>query len=306
MADMPQGACDCHVHVIGPRSDYPMIDERHYTPGLAFHADMMAHLAGKGLQRTVIVQPSVYGTDNRCMLESLDRMAGAGRGIAVVDNAADEAALRVLHARGVRGLRVNVESAGVRNAAAVGRALSQWAERIAPLGWHLQVYASLDTVAHAAPHLTKLPVPVVLDHFVMLPATTQHDPRALVVLGLLRTGRVAVKLSAPYRMDAAGASDARLVDAWAARFVKTAPDQVLWGSDWPHTNREPGKKAHEVSRYHEMPTDMLIDAIHRCAHRRFAGAGASGQSDPALRVLKGRHHQGTPYSDGIDSLCYAA
>jgi predicted TIM-barrel fold metal-dependent hydrolase len=264
MADMPQGACDCHVHVIGPRSDYPMVDERHYTPGLASHADMMAHLASKGLQRALIVQPSVYGTDNRCMLESLDRMAGAGRGIAVVDDTADEAALRVLHARGVRGLRVNVESAGVRNAAAVGRALSRWAERIAPMGWHLQVYASLDTVAYAAPHLAGLPVPVVLDHFAMVPATTQHDdPRALVVLDLLRTGKVVVKLSAPYRMDAVGAPDARLVDAWAARFVKIAPDQVLWGSDWPHTNREPGKKAHEVSRYREMPADTLIDTIYR-------------------------------------------
>ena len=241
-----------------------MVDERHYTPGLATHADLLGHMARNGIERVVIVQPSVYGNDNRCMLDSLDRLEGRARGVAVVDEAANDAALHALHARGVRGLRVNVESAGVRDAAVVGQALCRWAERIAPLGWHLQIYAALDTVVSTAPYLENLAVPVVLDHFAMLPATTLHDDsRARVVLSLLRTGKAVVKLSAPYRMDLSGTPDADLVDAWAARFIQAAPDHVLWGSDWPHTYRESDKKPHEVSRYRDMPAQTLTDAIHR-------------------------------------------
>lgn len=261
---MPPGACDCHVHVIGPRADYPMVDERHYTPGPATHHALQAHLTQSGLLRAVIVQPSVYGTDNRCMLDSLDQMPATGRGIAVVDDAADEASLRALHARGVRGLRINVESAGIRDAAAVGASLARWAERIAPLGWHLQIYAALDTVAAAAPHIKGLAVPVVLDHFAMIPVDTPHtDARVSAVFDLLRRGKAYVKLSAPYRMAANGAPDAAGVDAWAAAFMAVAPERLLWGSDWPHTNREPGKRPHEVSRYRAMPAHTFPEAIAR-------------------------------------------
>ncbi len=261
---LPAGACDCHVHVIGEQSQYPMLPERHYTPGPAPHADLLAHMKRHGLQRAVIVQPSVYGTDNRCLLASLEQMQGMGRGVAVVDDDVEQATLVLLHARGVRGLRVNVESAGIRDAGAVANALSRWAERLAPLGWHLQIYASLDTVAGAAAHLFELAVPVVLDHFAMLPASTPHDDaRALAVLSLLRADKAYLKLSAPYRLDAAGMPANSQVDRWAAAFVQAAPHRVLWGSDWPHTNREPGRKAHELSAYREVPDEALDTAIHR-------------------------------------------
>ena len=261
---LPPGACDCHVHVIGHPAEHPMVDDRHYTPGPATHEELLAHLARNRLSRAVIVQPSVYGSDNRCMLESLDRLQGSGRGIAVVDDEADEKSLRALHARGVRGLRINVESAGIRDAAAVGNSLARWAERIKPLGWHLQIYAALDTVAAAAPHIEGLAVPVVLDHFAMIPVDTPHtDARVSAVFDLLRRGKAYVKLSAPYRMAANGAPDAAAVDAWAAAFVAVAPERLLWGSDWPHTNREPGKRPHEVSRYRAMPAGTLTEAIAR-------------------------------------------
>lgn len=261
---LPEGACDCHVHVIGSQPEYRMVPDRHYTPGPASHTELLAHIRRHGLQRAVIVQPSVYGNDNRCMLASLDRMDGMGRGVAVVGDDVDQTTLRSLHARGVRGLRVNVESAGIRDASAVGQALTRWAERIAPLGWHIQIYASLETVAGAAAHLAELPVPVVLDHFAMVPATTAHDDeRALAILSLVRAGTAYVKLSAPYRLDAAGFPASSLVDRWAAAFVEAAPRQVLWGSDWPHTNRDPGRNAHEVSRYRDVPDEELGRAIHR-------------------------------------------
>jgi Amidohydrolase len=149
----PAGACDCHVHVIGDAATYPMAPERHYTPGAASTTRLRAHLSRNNLARAVIVQPSIYGTDNRCVLDSLRELGRAGRGVAVVEKSISNAALAALSGQGVRGLRINVESASVRDPASVGPALAYWAARVAPLGWDLQVYAALDTVAAALPFL---------------------------------------------------------------------------------------------------------------------------------------------------------
>jgi len=258
---LPAGACDCHVHVIGDPARYPMVADRHYTPRLATPQDLLRHMAGLGLARAVIVQPSVYGTDNRCLLDGLRALNGAGRGVAVLDAAVRPDELQDLHAQGVRGLRINLESTGRSDAQSIRAELAAWARRLAPLGWHLQVYASLDAIAAAAPALAGLPVPVVLDHFAMIPAgTAPRDPRVQAVLDLVARGAAYVKLSAPYRIDAPGAAP-EAVAALAAAFIAGNPDRILWASDWPHTNREPGKAAHEPSAYRQIGSGRLAQGI---------------------------------------------
>jgi len=257
---LPAGACDCHTHVVGDVAYYPMVSERFYTPALAPHEALVHHMQRNHLQRIVIVQPSFYGTDNRCMVDSLMRLQGAGRGIAVVDERLDDAGLEQLHQVGVRGLRINVESSGVRDAKAVEAPLQNWAKRIAHLGWHLQIYATHHTLIDMAPVLDALSVPVVLDHFGMVPADTPHDDKQLhALLDLMAGGNVYVKLSAPYRI-AQTACVAAATDL-AQTFVHLYPQRVLWGSDWPHTNREPGKTAHEVSAYRCIPSATLSESI---------------------------------------------
>ena len=258
--DLPAGACDCHTHVIGDTANYPMVQQRHYTPAAAPHEALLAHLKRNGLQRVVIVQPSVYGTDNRCLLDSLARLQGAGRGIAVLDEDVDEEELARLHASGVRGLRVNVESAGERDARAVETPLRRWAERLARWGWHLQVYAAHTTIAPLAPVLARLPVPVVLDHFAMVPANTGiNDATVHPILALLESGNVYVKLSAPYRIVTTDFVEK--AQPLAHALLRIQPQRVLWGSDWPHTNREPGKSALQVSRYRDIAPDMLVESL---------------------------------------------
>ena len=257
---LPAGACDCHTHVVGEVDRYPMVSDRHYTPALASHEDLVAHMQRVGLQRTVIVQPSFYGTDNRCLLDSLARLQGAGRGIAVVDPGVDASQLMAMHEAGVRGLRVNVESAGVRDVRSVEAPLRYWATRIQDLGWHLQIYASHHTTAALAPTLASLPVPVVLDHFAMVPVGVDSDDAQFQqLINLLESGNVYVKLSAPYRIaqvePVASAADL------AQRFLRANPQRILWGSDWPHTNREAGKASHEVSRYRDFSSESLVDSI---------------------------------------------
>lgn len=258
----PLGACDCHVHVVGAVQDYPMVAQRHYTPGPASVHDLQQHLARNGLQRCVIIQPSFYGTDNRCMLHALRVLAGTGRGVAVLDRQASDEHLRILSAQGIRGLRLNIESSGTGDAKALDTALRYWAARIAPLGWHIQLYASLDTLSRALPVLQNLSVPVVLDHFAMVQDTTpEDDPQAEALRSLVQSGRAYVKLSAPYRIQSASAPAPDAVARIAARYLQANPERVLWGSDWPHTNREPGKTAHQVSAYRQVPSATLQEGI---------------------------------------------
>jgi predicted TIM-barrel fold metal-dependent hydrolase len=240
-----------------------MVAERHYTPGPASVNDLRGHLARNGLQRTVIIQPSFYGSDNRCMLKALHELQGAGRGVAVLDKSASDADLHALHTQGIRGLRLNVESSGDGDIDAISAALTYWAERVAALGWHLQIYASLDALCALSPVLHSLTVPVVLDHFAMVTDSTQaDDARAQAMLSLVRSGRAYVKLSAAYRIQSSRVYDGEAVARIAARYLQANPERVLWGSDWPHTNREPGKTAHQLSAYRQLEPTALLQGIH--------------------------------------------
>lgn len=259
---LPAGACDCHLHVVGDVDRYPMATDRHYTPGLASHEHLLAHMQRLGLQRAVIVQPSFYGADNRCLLDSLAAMQGAGRGIAVVGPLVSASQLTAMHEAGVRGLRINVESAGVRDIQSVEAPLIYWAKRIEEFGWHLQIYASHHTTSALAPVLASLRVPVVLDHFAMVPILVDSNETSLAqLLRLLEGGNVYVKLSAPYRI--AQAEPVVSAVELARRFLRANPERILWGSDWPHTNREEGKASHEVSRYRDFSSESLLDSIER-------------------------------------------
>jgi 2-pyrone-4,6-dicarboxylate lactonase len=87
IAAIPPGACDCHAHVIGPHADYPLVADRSYTPPESPAAAYFAMLDAIGFTRGVLVQPSIYGTDNRLLLEVLRARPDRLRGVAVLDPA---------------------------------------------------------------------------------------------------------------------------------------------------------------------------------------------------------------------------
>lgn len=232
---VPEGACDTHVHVFGPFGEFPLDPGRPYTPGPASAADLRALHQALGVARTVLVQPSPYGTDNSCLLDALAKLGGNARGVAVVDPSAPARTLRDMDAVGVRGVRVNIETYGREDLRAARELLRATADRVAPLaGWHLQIYLGLDTLAALAGDLRRLPVPVVIDHFGMAPAERGTDQEGFdALLGLLADGEAYVKLSAPYRISRRpGYAD---VTPIARALIGACPRQVLWGTDWPHT-----------------------------------------------------------------------
>ena len=257
-ATTPILGCDTHVHVFGPQATYPMLAERHYTSPPACVADLQAHLCGQGLSRVVLVQASVYGYDNSCLLDGLDQLQGQGRGVVVINEATTQEQLQNMHKQGARGARINQESVATRDASRLQAALSRLAAQVASLRWHIQVFAQLPVVAACAPLIRQLyqeyDLHVVLDHFALWRDPSFTDPDAQQVLSLLQDGVVYIKLSGSYRVALQSRPDLLTV---AQRFMSTRADRLLWASDWPHTNRTPGLAAHEVSAYRVIAPDDL-------------------------------------------------
>jgi 2-pyrone-4,6-dicarboxylate lactonase len=234
---MPHGACDCHAHICGPATTYPYSAERIYTPPDATIESYRYLLSILGVERAVLVQPSVYGVDNRAMLAALQAAGPGFRGVAVVEPTISARDVEALHRAGIRGVRLNlVDRREGRNAVPVEivRAL---ADRIAPFGWHIEFLVNLDEAPNFSGAIADLAVPVVLGHL-GYPRAGAHGwvkaPAFEALLRLLAGGRCWIKLTGPYRISNAADLPYEDVDAVAARLAQAAPGRLIWGSDWPH------------------------------------------------------------------------
>jgi predicted TIM-barrel fold metal-dependent hydrolase len=229
----PANACDSHHHIYDAR--FPVSPHwRGGRPDGATVADYRLLQKRLGVTRHVIVQPSTYGVDNRCLLDALEQFGAEARGIVVIDEATGDAELKRMDGLGVRGVRVNFltpQSWGVTTA----ERLQQTAKRIAPLGWHVQVLMSGDQIAQHEAVLADLPVPVVFDHLgrIPQPAGLTH-PGAQAMLRVAEKGRAWIKLSEPYADTKIGPPDYPDSSALARACIQAVPDRVIWGSDWPH------------------------------------------------------------------------
>lgn len=225
-----QGACDCHIHINDPR--FPYLPEAELQPPPATVADYRAVQAALGLQRVVVVQPSSYGTDNRCTLDAVATL-GADRARAIVVVRADEDAhvLFEMHAQGARGVRLNL----VRGATLDIDGLPTLAHRLADLGWHLQLHMHADILVGLESVLMRLPLPIVFDHLARIgPGQGVSHPVWATVRRLLDKGNTWIKLSGPY-LDSQSGAPASMDQLDTVRaLVALAPERMVWGSDWPH------------------------------------------------------------------------
>ncbi|HEY4265682.1 MAG TPA: amidohydrolase family protein [Micropepsaceae bacterium] len=256
-AAMPPGAVDCHNHVMGASAKYPYAAERTYTPPEAPVAALKALRAEIGTARNVLVTPSVYGTDNRCMVDALAELAGTARGIAVLPLDVSDAELHRLNAAGVRGIRIALGGTGRYDSKTAPAALASFATRFAPLGWNIEMVGNLTALMPMAPAMADLKVPVVLDHFAGANGGdgVKQDGFA-ALLELVRGGNAYVKLSAPYnRSKRADFSDMLPL---ARALLETRPDRMLWGTNWPHPDQIPGRPISEITPYHVVDNKNLV------------------------------------------------
>lgn len=222
-------ACDCHIHVYDERFPWaPNASLKHPSSTVAMYRHVQRRL---GLSRLVVVSPSAYGTDNRCMVNALAEFGSAARGICVVDSNVDDETLLRLDRAGVRGIRFNL-IIGAANSISMIRPL---AERIQRLGWHVQLNMRNDDVLEHRGMLRNLPVPIVFDHFARIPpAQGLSHPVGDFVSELMASGRAYVKLSAAYLASNARDPALRDVGNLARALIAAAQGRVIWGSDWPH------------------------------------------------------------------------
>lgn len=235
----PAGACDCHVHIFESNEIFPFASNRLYTPARASIEDLERLMRGLGIERAVIVQPTPYGSDNSCMIDALNHLRSRARGVAVIDAKASDAELALMDEVGVRGARVNLETAGSVDPKLAAQMIEATSSRIAKFGWHLQTYTNLDVISEMKETIEVLPTPLVVDHFGRAWGSKGPGQRGFdVLLDLVSSGKVYVKLSAPYRIsEEVGYRD---VDAIARELIAANPDRMLWGSDWPHPFAQPG------------------------------------------------------------------
>lgn len=227
---VPAFACDTHAHVIAEdTARYPFTSNRSYTPPPAPEKAYLAMLDALGIQRGVLVQPSIYGTDNRYMREVLARHTDRLRGVAVIDAQVSTAELEQMHTEGVRGVRIN---ALFRGGVALD-SMEQIAARIAPFGWHMQFLIDVTHGVELLPRIARLGCEVVIDHMGYLTPSTHISDALKALEKYVAEKGWWVKLSGAYRL-VRKLEDMRQVTPIAQALIRANPHRMVWGSDWPH------------------------------------------------------------------------
>ena len=230
---VPAGACDSHVHVFEPAERYPRVDRPHYTlPDGSLHK-LVQMLDRMHLDRFVIVQPSYYGTDNRCLLDALVSAGKRARGVAMVDDDCSDASLLTMNELGVRALRLDLFLRSGWPTRDIEKYIETWVKRTRAVGWHVQFYTPGWVVRDLLPFLMELDATFVIDHMgYMLESDGLTNADFDRLLEVICRGRGWIKLSAPYRLAKDG--NFERLKPKARAILAAAPDRVVWGSDWPH------------------------------------------------------------------------
>jgi predicted TIM-barrel fold metal-dependent hydrolase len=186
-----------------------------------------------GTVRSVVVQPSTYGVDNRCLVDALGQLGSASRGVAVVDTDVKDAELRTLTDAGVRAIRVNFVSPQTWGTT-TPEMLTTLAKRVSPFGWHVQILMTGDQIVTHESVIRSLPTKVVIDHLGRIPQPDGiKHPAFAAVRRMLDGGRTWVKVTEPYEDSKLGPPYADSSEV-ARAYVQAAPQRILWGTDWPH------------------------------------------------------------------------
>ena len=260
---VPRGACDCHTHVFCDPHRFGFWSGRTYTPETATVSETRALHRALHLERIVLVNSLVYGTDNSCMVDALRQLGQRARGIALIDERTSDAELNALAHAGVRGIRLNFIDLGVPDPVTVRQRFQTVVKRLAGRHWHIQIYSNLSVVAALQEDVLAAPLPVVFDHFAGARASLGvSQPGFDVLVKLICSGKAYVKLSAAYRVSdrAPEYSDVMPI---AQALIAANRERVLWGTDWPHpdSSRVPGRRAIDIAPLLQIDDGRLLNQL---------------------------------------------
>ncbi len=259
--EVPPGACDCHTHIHGDPAKFPWFPGRVYTPEVALPEEMAALHKALHIQRVVIVTPSVYGTDNSATLWGMKARGNDARGVAVIGDKTTESELDALGQAGMRGIRLNLKTTGVKDPAVAAKIFQASAERMQKRNWHIQLNVTMEMLTAIKAQLAASPVPLVFDHF------GQAEPEKGVgqagfadLVDLVRAGKAYVKISVTEgpRDDYSG------FIPLAKMLIAANPDRILWGTNWPHphsVNLPAGRKPTDVTPLWQVDDGLVCNLL---------------------------------------------
>jgi predicted TIM-barrel fold metal-dependent hydrolase len=181
-----------------------------------------------------LVQPSVYGTDNRCLLDAVEQLNGRAKGVAVISKDSSREDLDALMAAGVVGARLNMVVNRSFNADEATDLIEEL-DALVPESWHIQLHVSLGVLAGVARTISRSNRLFVLDHL-GLPSVEEGTKAPLwqKMLEMTKAGHLCVKLSGPY-LSSKLASPYPDLRPYVDSLAEANAEAILWGSNWPHT-----------------------------------------------------------------------
>ncbi len=236
----PPNSCDTHFHVFGPPELFPFLSTHEYTPPAAPLEHYLKMAAVIGMERAVVVQPSVHGLDNSATLDAIAKSGGRFRGVARIDDKTPKAELQKLHGGGIRGVRFNLLDRPQGNVKL--DVLDRCVEHIAEFGWSVDLHIDTKNLLEQERRIRALPIPVVIDHIARIkPVEGLNQPAFQLLLDLMKSKKVWVKVSGADKIcntkvhSYFGLPFVEVIP-FARAVIAAAPDCVIWGTDWPHSN----------------------------------------------------------------------
>ena len=260
---LPENACDTHVCLFGDPKIYNYPANRSYTPSDKADLGSYEKFAGPfGIKRAVLIQPSVYGPDNSVLLDAL-KAAGNGkyRGVVCLKPDIADSELSKMHRVGVRGVRINTI---FRNDMS-SQDLVEISARIKHLGWHIDLLTDVSEHLEFYSQIRELDLPVVVDHLGHMPTDIGLKSVGFKhMLRLLEEGLIWVRLSGFCRLTKRETLPFDDVKPYVDALLRTRPDRLLWGGDWPHPAIDftPPSYADLFDQFADWVTDTdLLDQI---------------------------------------------
>jgi D-galactarolactone isomerase len=245
----PAGMCDTHIHFYDHK--YPLAPTATMDPPDASVADYLKLRKRLGIERTVVVQATAYGTDNRCTLDAVSQMGDSARGVVVVDDSVSDAELERLTKAGVRGLRFHMLAGGVLP----WDLLERMSARVREFGWLIQLQCDGRQFPEREAMIRRASGTVIIDHIgkFLEPVPVDH-PSFLVLLRLLEKSNIHLRLAGAYEVSKVGAPSYGDVGALAKAAIRAAPEKIVWASNWPHVGAKPNNKPDDAGML-----DLLLD-----------------------------------------------
>ncbi len=236
----PPNSCDTHFHVFGPPEQFPFVSTHEYTPPAAPLEHYRKMIAVIGIERAVVVQPSVHGLDNTATLDAIKNSAGKFRGVGRIDDKTPKSELQRLHDNGIRGVRFNLLDRPRGNVKL--DVLDRCVENIVEFGWSVDLHIDMVNLLAQEKRIRNVPIPVVIDHIARVkPPEGLRQAGFQLLLDLMKLKHVWTKVSGADKICGTrvhsyfGLPFVEVIP-YAQAIIAAAADRVIWGTDWPHSN----------------------------------------------------------------------